>query len=71
MPKLRDPQGHKLEATQEQLDGDSLGVCNMCGWRWSPRDLVLPAAAASPPEPSDDEVDSQAEEDTKRENSHR
>lgn len=32
MPRLRDPQGHKVEVTQEQFDGLEPIVCDRCGW---------------------------------------
>ncbi len=42
MPRLRDPQGHKLEVTQEQLDGKAPIVCDRCGWMRPAKPRVAP-----------------------------
>lgn len=57
MPKLRDPQGHKQEFTQKQIDDDSLGICSRCGYPWAAQDIVQTSAPPMAPEAPDGDDD--------------
>lgn len=65
MPRIRDPQGHKVEVTQEQFDGHEPVVCTRCGWTRpaQPRSATksksetAPEHQASAPEPPAESVE--------------
>lgn len=63
MLRIRDPQGHKIEVTQEQFDGQEPVTCHRCGWTrpTQPRSATksksetAPAQQAAAPATLDDE----------------